>query len=163
MPKIMLHISSSGNMGTTRYFLDDAVAAGMKFDVIGLSYYEMWDGVVANMKATIDEIYYRYPTKSIAIAETAYYYTPNVITPTDPLTYATTSAGQQAFLTALLTQTELNPKLGYVFYWGTCWSEPSKWYEPWPDSSNTAQDSANRALFDSNGKLLPAVSVLTAY
>ncbi len=163
MPKIMLHLSSSGNMGTTRYFLDDAVAAGMKFDVVGLSYYEMWDGVVANLKATIDEIYYRYPTKSIAVAETAYYYTPNVISPTDPLTYPTTSAGQQQFLTALLTQTQLNPKLGYVFYWGTCWSEPQKWYTPWPDSSNTAQDTENRALFNANGELLPAINVLTAY
>ena len=163
MPKIMLHISSSGNMGTTRFFLDDAIAAGMKFDIIGLSYYEMWDGVVANMKATIDELYYRYPTKGIAIAETAYYYTPNVIAPTDPLTYPTTPAGQEQFLTAVLTQTELNPKLGYVFYWGTCWSEPQLWYTPWPDSSGTAQDTENRALFNATGELLPGVSVLTSY
>jgi arabinogalactan endo-1,4-beta-galactosidase len=163
MPKIMLHLSSSGNMGTTRYFLDEAIASGMKFDIVGLSYYEMWDGAVANMKATIDEIYYRYPTLGIAIAETAYYYTPNVITSTDPLTYATTSAGQKQFLTDVMAQSGLNPKLGYVFYWGACWSQPSKWYEPWPDSSNTAQDTANRALFDANGKLLPAINVLTSY
>jgi arabinogalactan endo-1,4-beta-galactosidase len=163
MPKIMIHISSSGNLGSTRYFLDDAIAAGMKFDVIGLSYYEMWDGPVANMKATIDEIYYRYPGYKIAIAETAYYYTPNVLTPTDPLTYATTPAGQTQFLTDVMTQAGLNPNLNYVFYWGTCWTEPSYWYSPWPDSTNTAQDTANRALFNSSGVLQQAISVLASY
>ena len=163
MPLVMLHLSSSGDMGTTRFFLDDAIAAGMKFDIIGLSYYEMWDGVVANMKATIDELYYRYPTKGIAIAETAYYYTPNLIAPTDPLTYPTTEAGQEQFLQDVGTQVGLNPHLNYVFYWGTSWSEPQLWYTPWPDSSNTAQDTANRALFNGNGELLPAVNVLTSY
>jgi arabinogalactan endo-1,4-beta-galactosidase len=163
MPKIMLHLSSSGNLGTTRYFLDAAFNAGMKFDIVGLSYYEMWDGPVANMKATIDEVYYRYPSVQIAIAETAYYYTPNVLSPTDPLTYPTTSAGQTQFLTDVMTQAGLNPNLGYVFYWGTCWDQPQYWYTPWPDSSGTAQDTANRGLFDPNGELLPAISVLTSY
>jgi len=163
MPKIMLHLSSSGNLGSTRYFLDDALAAGMKFDIVGLSYYEMWDGVVANMKATIDEIYYRYPNVKIAIAETAYYYTPNVLSPTDPLTYPTTPVGQTQFLTDVMTQSGLNPNLNYVFYWGTCWDQPQYWYTPWPDSSGTAQDTANRAMFDANGELLPAINVLTSY
>lgn len=162
-PKIMLHLSSSGNLGSTRYFLDTALSAGMKFDVVGLSYYEMWDGPVSTMKATIDEIYYRYPTVKIAIAETAYYYTPNVLTPTDTLTYPTTSAGQTQFLTDVMTQSGLNPNLNYVFYWGTYWDQPQYWYTPWPDSSGTAQDTANRGLFDANGKLLPAISVLTSY
>jgi arabinogalactan endo-1,4-beta-galactosidase len=163
MPKIMLHLSSSGNLGSTRFFLDDAIAAGMQFDVIGLSYYEMWDGVVANMKATIDELSYRYPTKEIAIAETAYYYTPYLIAPTDPLTYPTTEAGQEQFLRDVGTQVGLNPNLRYVFYWGTNWSEPQLWYTPWPDSSNTGQDTANRALFNGSGRLLPAINVLTSY
>ena len=163
MPKIMLHVSSSGNLGSTRYFLDEAISSGMKFDVIGLSYYEMWDGPVANMKATIDEIYYRYPSYKIAIAETAYYYTANVLAPTYSLTYATTSAGQTQFLTDVMTQSGLNPNLNYVFYWGACWTEPSLWYTPWPDSSNDAQDTANRALFNASGVLQPAISVLTSY
>jgi arabinogalactan endo-1,4-beta-galactosidase len=129
----------------------------------GLSYYEMWDGPVPDMKATIDEVYYRYPRVAIAIAETAYYYTPNVLSHTDPLTYPTTPAGQTQFLTDVMTQAGLNPNLDYVFYWGTCWDQPQYWYSPWPDSSGTAQDTANRGLFDANGELLPAISVLTSY
>lgn len=163
MPKIMIHLSSSANLGSTRFFLDSALNAGMKFDIVGLSYYEMWDGAVANMKATIDEIYYRYPNVKIAVAETAYYYTPNVLSPTYPLTYPTTPAGQTQFLTDVMTQAGLNPNLNYVFYWGTHWDQPQYWYTPWPDSSGTAQDTANRGLFDANGQLLPAVSVLTSY
>jgi len=163
MPKIMLHLSSSGNLGNTRNFLDSALGSGMKFDVVGLSYYEMWDGPVANMKATIDEIYYRYPSVKIAIAETAYYYTANVLSPTDPLTYPTTPAGQTQFLTDVMTQAGYNPNLNYVFYWGTYWDKPASWYSPWPDSSGSAQDTANRGLFDATGKLLPAISVLTTY
>jgi arabinogalactan endo-1,4-beta-galactosidase len=86
-----------------------------------------------------------------------------VLTPTDALTYPTTSAGQTQFLTDVMTQSGLNPNLNYVFYWGTYWAQPQSWYTPWPDSSGTAQDRANRALFDANGKLLPAISVLTSY
>jgi arabinogalactan endo-1,4-beta-galactosidase len=163
MPKIMLHISSSGNLAHTRFFLDSALNAGMTFDVVGLSYYQMWDGSVANMKATIDEVYYRYPSVKIAIAETAYFYTPNVLPPYDPLSYPTTPAGQTQMLTDLMMQVGLNPNLNYVFYWGTCWDQPQTWFSPWPDSTGGAQDTANRGLFDANGVLLPAINVLASY
>ena len=109
------------------------------------------------MKANIDEINYRYPNVKIALAETTYYYAPNLYSYTG-LTYPQTPTGQSQYLSDLKEMASLTQNLNYVFYWGTCWTEPAKWYLP--TVNENALDTANRALFDAKGDVLPGIDTL---
>jgi arabinogalactan endo-1,4-beta-galactosidase len=158
MPKVMIHLSEGGALGTIRWWLDQAKTYGIKYDVVGLSFYPMWQGSISSMKAVIDEINYRFPNAEIAIAETAYYYEDNLKGYT-LTTYAQTPAGQSKFLSDLKTMFSKTKNLDYIFYWGACWSQPSKWYLPSVDTGTL--DDSYRALFDSSGSALEGIDSLT--
>jgi arabinogalactan endo-1,4-beta-galactosidase len=158
MPKVMIHLSEGGALGTIRWWLDQAKTYGFKYDVVGLSFYPMWQGNISSMKATIDEINYRFPSAEIAIAETAYYYEDNLKDYSGLTDYAQTEAGQSQFLSDLKTMFSMTKNLNYIFYWGACWSQPSKWYLPSVDTGTL--DVSYRALFNSSGSALKGIDSL---
>jgi hypothetical protein len=158
------------NGSLSHYTQSDGLPTGQIYKILEDKNHRMWfssSSGIFSAELTAFEKVGNHPSWHLPVAfyssSEDIYYTPNVLSHTDPLTYPTTPAGQTQFLTDVMTQAGLNPNLDYVFYWGTCWDQPQYWYSPWPDSSGTAQDTANRGLFDANGELLPAISVLTSY
>ncbi|HEX3045642.1 MAG TPA: glycosyl hydrolase 53 family protein [Bacillota bacterium] len=70
----IIHIDRGGDNQRCRYFFDNLVQRGVKFDLIGLSYYPIWHGPVAEFRRNINDLAIRYH-KSIVVVETAYPYT----------------------------------------------------------------------------------------
>ena len=70
-PKILviLHIDKGGDNMATRRWVDNALAQGVHFDVLGESCYTRWQGPPSGWKANFDDLVVRYPNLSFVIAE----------------------------------------------------------------------------------------------
>jgi arabinogalactan endo-1,4-beta-galactosidase len=73
---VMLHLADGGDNALYRYWFDQAVARGVQFDVIGLSYYSIWHGNLAALQMNMNDVSSRY-NKPVVVAETAYPFTLN--------------------------------------------------------------------------------------
>jgi arabinogalactan endo-1,4-beta-galactosidase len=69
---IVLHIDRGGDNATTRRWVDNALAHGVAFDILGESCYTRFQGPPAKWKANFDDLVTRYPRLSFIIAEFAY-------------------------------------------------------------------------------------------
>ena len=149
--KIMIHIDKGGNQEISRHYFDNLQRRGVKFDIIGLSYYPFWHGSLADLKANLAFLSSTYH-KDIVVAETGYDWNGGE---QGKLPFPPTREGQKAFLEALL-QTVAETPGGHgkgVFYWAPEWIMGPKWSGP--DWSKTWE---NRALFDDTGNSLPGLS-----
>ncbi|MGW0191655.1 glycoside hydrolase family 53 protein, partial [Streptomyces sp. NPDC003362] len=68
---VALHLAKGGDLSGTRWWFDSAVANGVKFDAIGLSFYGYWHGSLYDFQTTLDDAATRYG-KPVFVAETAY-------------------------------------------------------------------------------------------
>jgi arabinogalactan endo-1,4-beta-galactosidase len=61
-PKIpvMLHIALGGQNKEAVFWLDNMIARGVKFDIIGLSYYSRWHGTLDDLKFNLNDLVKRY-------------------------------------------------------------------------------------------------------
>jgi hypothetical protein len=61
-PKIpvMLHIALGGQNKEAVFWLDNMIARGVKFDIIGLSYYPRWHGTLDDLKFNLNDLVKRY-------------------------------------------------------------------------------------------------------
>ena len=73
-PKILivLHIDRGGDNATTRRWVDNALAQGVSFDILGESCYTRYQGPPETWKTNFDDLVARYPKLSFIIAEVAY-------------------------------------------------------------------------------------------
>ncbi len=71
--KVMLHLALGGQNEKSRWFLDRALQCGMKFDIIGQSYYPRWHGTLEELRSNLADLATRYP-QEIMVVE---YSTPN--------------------------------------------------------------------------------------
>jgi arabinogalactan endo-1,4-beta-galactosidase len=169
-PRIMIHIDRGGDNAGSRYFFDHILAEGVRFDVIGESYYPIWHGSLADMQANLNDLATRYD-KDIVIAETAYPWTTqdgdglgnlwdgtgaagtdNAPLP-DQATYPPTVAGQAGFFEALrqiLLDVPGGRGLGF-FDWEPEWT-PGVGWEPGAGNPND-----NLTMFDFTGHALPSM------
>jgi len=69
---IVLHIDRGGDNATTRRWVDNALAQGVSFDILGQSCYTRYQGPPEKWKANFDDLVTRYPKLSFLIAEIAY-------------------------------------------------------------------------------------------
>ena len=69
---IMLHIALGGQNAEAHFFLDNMIARGIPFDVIGLSYYPKWHGTLNDLRDNINELS-RYYKKDLIIVEYSQY------------------------------------------------------------------------------------------
>jgi arabinogalactan endo-1,4-beta-galactosidase len=67
--QIMLHIENTDDLGGVRWWVDNAVARDVSFDVLGLSCYVAYQGQPAEWQATFADMAKRYPELKFAIAE----------------------------------------------------------------------------------------------
>jgi beta-galactosidase len=57
---IMLHVALGGQQDEANYFYDSLIERGIKFDVIGLSYYPKWHGTLDNLRDNLINMSYKY-------------------------------------------------------------------------------------------------------
>lgn len=162
-PKIMLHIDRGGDNEGARWFFDHMIEYAVPFDLIGLSYYPIWHGSLADLKANLDDLAPRYD-KDIVVVETAYPWTSengddlaNFYPGPEPLPdedrYPATPDGQAAFFEALreiLLEVPNGRGVGF-FDWEPGWL-PGVGWEP---GAGTPND--NLTMFDFEGRALPSL------
>ena len=170
--RVVVHLAEGGNNGGHRWWLDNALARGVPFDVIAVSHYLYWHGPVANLQANLIDLAARYD-RDVLVAETAYGFTtaqddaePQIFTPALAAAagFPATPAGQADALRTVCDAVAAVPDrrgLG-VFYWEPTWTAVagSGWDPNDPASGNGWE---NQALFDFDDRALPALSVFGEY
>lgn len=169
---ILLHIDRGGDMETSQCFFDEIIRQGVRFDVIGLSYYPFWHGSLEDFENTLEFLGKRYG-KGICLVEFAYpYKMQNLYENTGSDTghgirdswlrtcreYPVSKEGQGRILNALLEILKSSSHGMGFFYWAPEWI-PIEGFTDFSDEADAAACSA-RALFDENGRALPAFSIL---
>ena len=159
--RVVLHLDAGGDNARCRRWFDAMLQRGVSFDVIGLSFYPVWHGALADLKQNMDDLSERY-AKPLIVVETAYPWTTqngdsqkNIYTSTGSETYPMTRQGQQQFLTALWQTVKAVPqgRGEGVIYW-----EPD--FIPqtgagWKAGAGDEWD--NVTLFDFQGRALPGL------
>ncbi|GAA3845759.1 arabinogalactan endo-beta-1,4-galactanase [Streptomyces phyllanthi] len=164
---VALHLAKGGDLSGTRWWFDNAVSSGVKFDVIGLSYYGYWHGTLSDFQTTLDDAASRYG-KPVFVAETAYPFRldsedshENIIDTTGELVsgYAASTAGQTQWMKDIASIVEAVPNgrgLG-VFYWESTWTAVTgNGWDPIDASSGNGWE--NQALFGYDDRALPAMA-----
>ncbi|WP_406674603.1 arabinogalactan endo-1,4-beta-galactosidase [Nonomuraea sp. N2-4H] len=166
--RVVLHLADGGDNGLYRWWFDNAASHGIRYDVIGLSYYPYWHGTLETFQANINDVAARYG-KPVLVAETAYPFTtgdadgwPNIITGAEPYPgYRATPQGQSAMLAKVADIVRAVPDgrgLG-LYSWEATWTAvPGNGWDPADPSSGNAWE--NQALFGYDGRALPALAVL---
>ena len=167
--KVMLHLANGADQGTVRWWFDNAVAYGVPFDVVGLSYYGYWHGTLGALQQTLFDVPARYG-KDVMVVETAYPFTmadadfePNAFSDPSLLLpgYPATSEGQLAHMKDVITVVRSAPRtLGFVYWEPTWYAVPGNGWDPYNPSSGDGWD--NQALFDWSGRALPSVTIFTS-
>ncbi|MFJ8082334.1 arabinogalactan endo-beta-1,4-galactanase [Streptomyces sp. NPDC096205] len=165
--QVALHLAKGGDLAGTRSWFDSAVAQGVKFDVIGLSYYGYWHGSLYDFQTTLDDAAARYG-KPVYVAETAYPFRlgsedshEDVIDLSSELVsgYPATVAGQTRWMNDVASIVEAVPNgrgLG-VFYWEATWTAVTgNGWDPTDASSGNAWE--NQALFGYDDRALASMS-----
>ncbi|AIR96696.1 arabinogalactan endo-beta-1,4-galactanase [Streptomyces glaucescens] len=164
---VALHLAKGGDLEGTRWWFDSAVANGVKFDAIGLSYYGYWHGSLYDFQTTLDDAAARYG-KPVFVAETAYPFRldsedahENIIDLPGELVagYPATPAGQTRWMNDIASIVEAVPNgrgLG-VFYWEATWTAVTgNGWDPTDPSSGNGWE--NQALFGYDDRALPAMA-----
>ncbi|MDK1471915.1 arabinogalactan endo-1,4-beta-galactosidase [Streptomyces sp. 549] len=163
--RVALHLAKGGDHASARSWFDNAVAQGVEFDVVALSFYGYWDGPLSGLQTNLDNLASRYG-KPVLVVETAYAFRldskddhENIIDRTDELIpgYPASPAGQEAWLRDVMNVVEAVPNgrgLGVV-YWEPTWTAVTgNGWDPTDPSSGNGWE--NQALFDYDNRLLPA-------
>lgn len=66
--KVMLHIACGGQNTESRFFIDNMLKRGVKFDVIGESYYPEWHGTPDSLRKNLTDLNLRYK-QEVIVAE----------------------------------------------------------------------------------------------
>jgi arabinogalactan endo-1,4-beta-galactosidase len=166
--KVALHLANGADNGLYRWWFDNAATHGIRYDVIGLSYYPYWHGTPEAFQANLNDVATRYG-KPVYLAETAYPFTAadkdgweNIITSAEPYPgYPATPEGQQRFISKMSDIVRAVPNgLGLgLFYWEATWTGvPGNGWDPADPSSGNGWE--NQALFDYADRLLPAINAI---
>ncbi|MEH0542048.1 arabinogalactan endo-1,4-beta-galactosidase [Streptomyces sp. B21-105] len=164
---VALHLAKGGDLAGTRWWFDNAVSHGVKFDVIGLSYYGYWHGTLADFQTTLDDAAARY-AKPVYVAETAYPFRldsedahENIIDLPSELVsgYPASVFGQTRWMNDVASIVEAVPGgrgLG-VFYWESTWTAVAgNGWDPADASSGNGWE--NQALFGYDDRALSSMS-----
>jgi arabinogalactan endo-1,4-beta-galactosidase len=165
---VMVHIANAGDKAGAFKWFDMATSHGVMWDITGLSYYSYWHGTMQEMTGTIQGMKSRYD-KPVVIVETAYPFTllenddeKNSIHSASqlPPDYPATPAGQAGNLRGVMQSARQCGAIG-LFYWEPTWTavKGNGWD---PANPNSGCQWENQALFDFNGKALPAMRVFKA-
>ncbi|MGD8866821.1 MAG: glycosyl hydrolase 53 family protein [Gemmatimonadales bacterium] len=65
---VMMHIALGGQNEEARFWLDNMLARGVKFDIIGISYYPRWHGTLEDLYSNLHDLVDRY-NKPVNVVE----------------------------------------------------------------------------------------------
>lgn len=148
-PLIMIHIDRGGDWKTTKYYLDHLAAAGVRFDVIGQSYYPWWQGTLNDLRENLYEMAATYH-KPIILVEVAYPWK-TAAKIKGPMPFPETPEGQKRFLSEVNRLVQQTPDhLGAGIFW-------------WEPAVASGSPLRIRGLFDDNGDALPALTVFDEF
>ncbi|OYU55736.1 MAG: hypothetical protein CFE25_00335 [Chitinophagaceae bacterium BSSC1] len=68
---VMIHIACGGQNKESRWFLDQLITRGLKFDVIGQSYYPQWHGTLEDLEKNLQDLSMRYSQDLVVVEYTA--------------------------------------------------------------------------------------------
>lgn len=154
----MIHLDRGGDNKASRWWFDHAIAEGIDFDTIGLSYYPFWHGTLEAMTENVNDLATRYG-KPVYIVETAYPWTIDKargpgFAMTEKLVpgYDPNPEGQAKFVSKVIDIVRQVPdgRGRGVLYWAPTWISTPKNHIPW----------SNMALFDDSGNALPGVDAM---
>ena len=157
----MIHLDRGGDNKAARWWFDNALKGGLKFDTIGLSYYPNWHGTIDQMQQNLNDLSKRYG-KDVYIVETGYPWVIDQRTRSmghvigDPkgllAGFPATPEGQAQFLSKVIDVIQHVPggKGKGLLYWAPTWISPGK--------RATTYD--NVALFNYDGEALPSFDTL---
>jgi arabinogalactan endo-1,4-beta-galactosidase len=160
---VMVHIDRGGDNAGSIWFYDHIAEQGVRFDVIGLSFYPFWHGPFSALRQNLADLAGRYG-KDLIVVETAYPWTlgngdplANLVTSADQLPeaarYPATVDGQAAYFATLrqiLVEVPGGRGAGF-FTWEPEWI-PGVGWEPGAGNPND-----NLTMFDWSGAALPSV------
>jgi arabinogalactan endo-1,4-beta-galactosidase len=150
--KTIIHIECGGDAKKTEWFFGRLEEYGVKYDIIGLSYYPWWHGSLDDLRNNLAQTAARFK-KDIFVVEAAYFNRPFEIregTYKDRLTWEKSAAGQRAFLCDVVRTVRDTPGgRGLGVLWWYPESVPLTRPGGWNDGAT--------ALFDPNGAPLPAM------
>lgn len=155
-PLVMLHHDQGANWTTASYYFNKLVARNVDFDVIGYSYYPKWHYDPATQKGSIEDLEENLNNtasafgKPVVVVETGFASRGAQFEP--QYEFPVSVAGQQQFLQAVVDAVEQVPN---GRGWGAFW-----WYpEARPVSGMSVWEGGRYGWFDTNGNLLPVISV----
>lgn len=157
--KVVLHTERVTQTSTLTNFYARMGSMGVKYDVIGLSYYPYFHGGISVLKNALSAVTGEFTDKEVMIVETGYSCKWAVPGTTYDLsgTWPYSDAGQKKFMTDLLATVNQYPRVTGVYWW---WME----YNAYPYSTTKLDGWYNAPLFDSEtGKATSALSVLAAW
>lgn len=161
LAKIIIHteqVTNEPNLWNLYRHINDA---GVKYDIIGLSWYPYWHGDVTVLDYVLGKIEENFPDKKIMLVEFNHPYSweeasSNGIYNTYPATYD----GQQACTQATIDVVNRHPNCNGVIWW---WAEFNK-YNRKNDAAEFWTGWYSSPLFDSwNGQATPATRLLADY
>lgn len=118
--KIIVHTDRPGNAQYNKYYYSKLNAAGVDYDIIGLSYYPFWHGTLASLKSALTNLKSDFPDKKVQIVETAYNYQ---YWPSEGVNYDTRNTwpcsvdGQYNFIKDLVSGLASHDNVNGLFYW----------------------------------------------
>ena len=166
---VILHLTNINNgIGGLTWWYDEVTKRGVQFDTIGLSYYGFWHGSMADLQHAVTTLSARYD-RDVIVVENSYPFTleddaadpwENVIARENQLIpgYPATPEGQAANFRAV--QDVVAPAPGGrglgVVSWEPAWTAVTgNGWDPADPSTGNAWE--NQAMFDFDGKALPAL------
>jgi arabinogalactan endo-1,4-beta-galactosidase len=181
--KIIFSLERSCDNVRYRQWFDAVTAAGVDYDIIGVSYYPRWHGRMHELKYNLEDISARYD-KDVMVVETAYPFTgkhyagrPGVSLVTNgeealpdggPPDYPPSVEGQSSFMRDMVKMVKSLKRCKGLYYWEPGWLpvEGSTWatvaarkYIGEEDKAG-GNEWANQCLFDYKGNVLPAINEL---
>lgn len=146
-PRLVLHFDQGANRRSCRWFFDKSNELGLKFDVIGLSYYPWWHGSLLELQENLNFLATEYH-KDILLVEVAYCWRPTEYRE-KPGPFPESPEGQRDFLEEVKRIVLAIPDHRGL---GGFWWEPA-----------VMGGLRRRGLFDDDGNALPAIQVFDQF
>ena len=181
---LMIHLDNGGNNEMYVEWFDNYVKRGLDFDIIGLSYYPFWHGTLEALSFNMKDMARRYG-KKIVVAEVSMGFSVEDYRRYEGLSeeqlkgmatreevlkcleYPMTPQGQADFMKDVIQRIKEVPGALGFFYWepgwvpvpGCGWATEAA-LEYTGEKGPGGNEWANQALFDYEGRALPALEVI---
>lgn len=153
---IVIHTERAAQSDVMKSFYNKMKAAGVDYDVIGISYYPTWHGNMATLSNTLSMLESNFSDKSIMIVEVGYNhaYQPSDVDFDYSATYPVSDEGQRKFTADLISMLKGHDKVTGLFWW---WMEANEYGLDW--ATKRVTDSwYNASMFDNaTGKATSAL------